>query len=174
MKPLYSLSSGSGKITWSAELEEIRLKVVTILTNEPALVIFDPQYPIELHTDASACGYGAILLHRIESKPHVIEYFSKTTTSVESRYHSYELETLAVVKAVKHFRHYLIGREFVVYTDCNSLKASRTKIDLTPEFTAGGPTYNRLISKFSIERVSVWLMWISYQEILYHPNTFCQ
>jgi len=132
MKPLYSLSSGSGKITWSAELEEIRLKVVTILTNEPVLVIFDPQYPIELHTDASACGYGAILLHRIESKPHVIEYFSKTTTSVESRYHSYELETLAVVKAVKHFRHYLIGREFVVYTDCNSLKASRTKIDLTP------------------------------------------
>jgi len=41
------------------------------------------------------------------------------------------LETLAVVKAVKQFRHYLIGREFVFYTDCNSLKAYRTKVDLT-------------------------------------------
>ncbi|XP_017474117.1 PREDICTED: LOW QUALITY PROTEIN: uncharacterized protein LOC108364783 [Rhagoletis zephyria] len=62
-----------------------------------------------------ACGYGAMLLHRINNIPHVIEYFSKTTTSAVSRYHSYELETLAVVQAVKHYRHYFLGRKFVVY-----------------------------------------------------------
>lgn len=50
----------------------------------------------------------------------------------ESRYHSYELETLAVVRAVEHFRHFLYGRHFEVYTDCNSLKASKNKKDLTP------------------------------------------
>jgi len=105
---------------------------VTILTNEPVLVIFDPQYPIELHTDASSIGFGAMLLHRINNKLHVVKYFSKTTSPAESRYHSYELETLAVFASIKHFRHYLLGREFVVYTDCNSLKASRTKINLTP------------------------------------------
>jgi len=37
-----------------------------------------------------------------------------------------------VVNAIKHFRHYLQGRKFIVFTDCNSLKASRTKLDLTP------------------------------------------
>jgi len=132
MKPLYSLTSGKGSIVWDVELENIRKKIVTVLTNKPVLVIFDPQYPIELHTDASSCGYGAILLHRINGSPHVVEYFSKTTAPSEAKYHSYELETLAVVASVKHFRHYLLGRQFVVYTDCNSLKASRTKIDLTP------------------------------------------
>lgn len=77
-----------------------------------------------MHTDASSRGYGAILLHKINNRPHVVEYFSKAASLVESRYHSYELETLAVVLAVKHFRYYLLGINFVVFTDCNSLKAS--------------------------------------------------
>jgi len=132
LKPLYFLTSDKCKFEWKLEHENIRQKIIGVLTNKPVLIIFDPQYPIELHTDASAMGYGAILLHRIEGKPHVVEYYSKTTSSCESRYTSYELETLAVVNAVKHFRHYLHGRKFVVFTDCNSLKSSRNKIELLP------------------------------------------
>jgi len=52
---------------WELEHEQIRQKVISILTNEPVLTIFDPQFSIELHTDASSVGYGAILLHRIEA-----------------------------------------------------------------------------------------------------------
>lgn len=37
-----------------------------------------------------------------------------------------------MVNAVKHFRHYLHGRKFVVVTDCNAVKASKSKADLTP------------------------------------------
>jgi len=76
-------------------------------------------------TDTRSIGYSAILLHRINSKPHVVEYFSRATCPCESRYKPYELETLAVVNAVKHFRHYLHGRKFVIFTDCNSIKSSR-------------------------------------------------
>ncbi|XP_033313680.1 uncharacterized protein LOC117212764 [Bombus bifarius] len=75
----------------------------------------------------SSEGYGAILMHKVEGKNRVVEYYSKRTSPAESRYHFYELETLAVVNAVKHFRHYLYGREFLVVTDCNSLKASSNK-----------------------------------------------
>ncbi|KAH8403667.1 hypothetical protein KR215_000543, partial [Drosophila sulfurigaster] len=114
---------------WQTQHEEIRTKIIGVLTNKPVLIIFDPQFPIELHTDASSIGYGAILLHRINSKPHVVEYYSRATSSCESRYTSYELETLAVVNAVKHFRHYLHGRKFVIFTDCNSIKSSRNKVD---------------------------------------------
>ena len=130
MKPLYALTSGNRNMTWTDRHEKIRQQVVSILTDAPVLMIFDPNYPIELHTDASSEGYGAILMHKVEDKNRVIEYYSKRTTPAESRYHSYELETLAVVNAIKHFRHYLHGREFLVVTDCNSLKALSNKLHL--------------------------------------------
>ena len=93
-------------------------------------MIFDPNYPIELHTDASSESYGAILTHQVEGKGKAIEYYSKRTTLAESRYNSYELETLAVVNAVERFRHYLHGWEFLVVTDCDSSKASSNKVHL--------------------------------------------
>lgn len=132
MAPLYSLTSGNGKLDWKPEHEAIRRRIVSILTNEPVLSIFDPERETELHTDASATGYGGMLLQKIDAVPHVIAYYSHRTTSAESKYHSYELETLAVVNAVKHFRHYLHGRKFIVVTDCSSLKSARKKLDLTP------------------------------------------
>jgi len=67
MKPLYAFTSKSRSFLWELEHEQIRQKVISILTNEPVLTIFDPQFSIELHTDASSVGYGAILLHRIEA-----------------------------------------------------------------------------------------------------------
>lgn len=130
--PLYPLTKLKGRITWTSEHERIRKRLIDILTSEPVLTIFNPELPVELHTDASSDGYGAILLQKKDDLPHVVEYFSRRTSDAESRYHSYELETLAVVRAVEHFRHYLYGRRFVVVTDCNSLKASKSKKDLTP------------------------------------------
>ncbi|XP_060807732.1 uncharacterized protein LOC132903434 [Amyelois transitella] len=38
---------------------------------------------------------------------------------------------LAVVNAIKHFRHYLQGRKFTVVTDCASVRASKSKTDLS-------------------------------------------
>ena len=130
MKPLYALTSGNGNITWTDRHEKIRQQVVSALTNAPVLMIFDPNYPIELYTGASSESYGAILIHQVVGKNKVIEYYSKRTTPAESRYHSYGLETLSVVNVVKHFHHYLHRREFLVVTDCNSLKASSNKVHL--------------------------------------------
>lgn len=87
---------------------------------------------MELYTDASSIGYGAVLVQIVNGRHHPVAYMSLRTTEVESRYHSYELETLAVVKAIKHFRQYLYGRKFKVITDCNALKASKFKKDLLP------------------------------------------
>lgn len=130
--PLYPLTKLKGPIKWTEKCEEIRRSLIQILTSEPVLTIFDPDLPVELHCDASSEGYGAIVIQKKNGMPHVIAYFSRRTTDCESRYHSYELETLAVVRAVEHFRHYLYGRKFTVYTDCNALKASKSKVDLTP------------------------------------------
>lgn len=118
---------------WGPEQEAVRQEIITRLTTEPILAIFDPSLPTEVHTDASSIGYGAVLMQTHEnSSKKVVSYFSKVTQGAESRYHSYELETLAVVRALQNFRHYLIGIKFKILTDCNALKATERKKDLLP------------------------------------------
>lgn len=126
------LNKRSKPVVWLPEHEVVRQKIVSILTNSPVLKIFNPNYPIELHTDASSSGYAGILLNMVNKTPCVVAFFSKRTTESESKYHSYELETLAVVKSIQHFHYYLQGYPFKVVTDCASLKASQSKKDLIP------------------------------------------
>lgn len=132
MAPLYELTKQGTKWQWTHIHEEARQKIIHCLTSAPVLTIFQEGKPIELFTDASSLGFGAILVQIINNRQHVVAYFSMRTTDIESRYHSYELETLAVVRAIKHFRHFLYGRQFKVITDCNALKASMHKKDLLP------------------------------------------
>lgn len=118
---------------WGPEQEQVRQELIQHLTSAPVLAIFNPELPTEVHTDASSVGYGAVLLQtHPDGKKHAVAYFSKVTQGAEGKYHSYELETLAVVKALQHFRHYLVGLQFVVVTDCNALKATQQKKDLLP------------------------------------------
>lgn len=121
------------KFEWGPDQDQVRQYLIKRLTSEPILAIFDPSLPTELHTDASSAGYGAVLMQRhVDGGKRVVAYFSKVTQGAEAKYHSYELETLAVVKALQHFRHYLIGITFKIVTDCNALKATERKKDLLP------------------------------------------
>ncbi|CAH2084482.1 unnamed protein product [Euphydryas editha] len=118
---------------WGTEQQAARQYFIDCLTSEPVLAIYDPSLPIEIHTDASSIGYGAVLMQVHEgNRKRVVSYFSRLTQGAESNYHSYELETLAVVKALEYFRHYLVGVHFTVVTDCNALKLTQRKKDLLP------------------------------------------
>lgn len=103
------------------------------LTTRPVLALYDPQGEFEIHTDASKIGIGAILIQRVNTElPHPICYYSRQTTSDESKLHSYELETLAVVCALNRFRVYILGKSFKVITDCAAIRSTMTKRDLIP------------------------------------------
>lgn len=54
------------------------------LTTSPVLCVYDPSKETELHTDASALGFGAILLQKQnDGKFHPVAYFSKVTSPSE-------------------------------------------------------------------------------------------
>ena len=98
------------------------------LTSAPVLALYNPSRETELHCDASSEGFGGILLQKQDDgKLHPIAYFSKRTTSAESRYHSFELETLAIIYSLRKFRIYLEGIPFHIVTDCNSLAMTLNK-----------------------------------------------
>lgn len=106
------------------------------LTSQPVLALYNPTTVTELHTDASSHGYGAMLLQRqTDNKMHSIMYFSRRTIETESRYHSYELECMAIVYAIERFRVYLQGIKFTVVIDCNSVKLALDKKDINPRIS---------------------------------------
>ena len=69
-------------------------------------------------------------LKKSYDKFHPVFYFSAKTTDAESKYHSFELETLAVVRAFERFRFYLLGKHFTLVTDCVALKQTLEKKEI--------------------------------------------
>jgi hypothetical protein len=61
---------------------------------------------------------------------HPVYYASGKTTSTEQKYISYELEVLAIVKALKKFRIYLLQIPFKIVTDCRAFTQIMAKRDL--------------------------------------------
>lgn len=66
-------------------------------------------------TDASNEAIGAILAQKDETgKEKMIYAFSKKLDKSQKNYSTTDKELLAVVKTLEHFRHYLLGRPFVL------------------------------------------------------------
>ncbi|KAJ8729020.1 hypothetical protein PYW07_006716 [Mythimna separata] len=98
----------------------------------PVLKIYNPKLPTEVHTDASSIAYSAILLQQHpDSGLHAVQYMSRKTNDAEQRYSSYELEALAIIEAIKKFRHYLFGIHFKIVTDCQAFALTLKKKDLS-------------------------------------------
>ena len=74
--------------------------------------------PFQLYTDASATGIGAVR----EQSGHFVTYASRALSISEQNYSVIQKECLAVVHALKQFRHYLIGRHFSIITDHATLQ----------------------------------------------------
>lgn len=131
-EPLTRLLKRDKLFEWTKEQMQAFQSIKDHLVTRPVLAIFDPKLPTELHTDASSLGFGGILIQINECKPQVVAYFSKQTSPEQHKYHSYELETLAVVLSLQRFRVYLLGIQFKVVTDCSALRTAFTKKDLIP------------------------------------------
>jgi RNase H-like domain found in reverse transcriptase len=87
------------------------------MIDKPVLHQPDFTKPFFLLTDALAYGMGAILSQEGGSsnpnstqkpKLHPIMYYSAKFTEMERNYDIYERELLAIIKAISHWRPYLI------------------------------------------------------------------
>ena len=97
-------------------------RLISALTTGPVLKQPDFSKTFILDTDASDVGIGAVLQQVGSSGENVVAYYSKGLSKAERNYCTTRKELLALVKAVKHFRQYLLGKEFVVRTDHSALQ----------------------------------------------------
>jgi hypothetical protein len=59
---------------------------------------------------------GAVL-QRVQNAWQPLAFFSKKLNLAQQKYIAYERELLAIYKAVKHFRHMLGARHFIIFTN---------------------------------------------------------
>jgi hypothetical protein len=106
------------KFEWTVECEENFNLLKELLTSAPILKIVDPNENFVVCTDACKEGLGGVLTQN----GHVIGYESINIKEHERNYATHDLELVAIVHALKMWRHYLMGKRFELRTDHSGLK----------------------------------------------------
>jgi hypothetical protein len=87
------------------------------LCSTPVISLPDLQKPIEIKTNASNYDVGTILTQH----DHPVAYHSETLLDVFYKYPTYNKEMYSIVQACHQWRHYILGKETVIYIDHKSL-----------------------------------------------------
>ena len=126
-KPLYKLLEKDAKFEWNAECQQRFEKLKAYLTTAPIVRAPNWKFPFKVMCDASDLDVRVVLRQRVEGKPFMVYYASKTLNEAQRNYTTTEKELLAVVYALDKFHAYLIGSDIVIFTDHSALKYLLTK-----------------------------------------------
>ena len=120
---LYALLAGpkQRRWPWTQEHSEAFFALRKAMTEAPVLAYPNATDVFILDTDASDVAIGAALSQRQGGEERPIAYGSKVLHPKQRAYCTTRKELLAVVVFTAHFRHYLLGRQFVIRTDHASL-----------------------------------------------------
>uniref|UniRef100_A0A8C6M0S4 ribonuclease H n=1 Tax=Nothobranchius furzeri TaxID=105023 RepID=A0A8C6M0S4_NOTFU len=120
-RPLHQLVEKGKRFQWSNNCQVAFDGLKARLIAAPVLAHPDPDKTFILDIDASDVGIGAVLSQVGGLGEWVIAYASRALTKQERKYATTKKELLGMVVFTKHFKHYLLGREFALRTDHNSL-----------------------------------------------------
>ena len=120
---LRELLKGNQKFIWSEKHDKAFTELKQDLTSEKVLKFYDPNSPVELHTDASEKAIGAVLTQKDENNENrPVAYISRSLSTRECNYSPTEREALALVWSINKLHLYLFGKHFNVYVDHQALK----------------------------------------------------
>ena len=120
-EPLFRLLQKKVSFKWGEDQQKSFDLLKTKLSSPPVLSIPTKNGMFILDTDASDHAIGAELLQVQDGVERVIAYGSFSLQPCQRRYCTTRKELLAIVRFTNHFKHYLLGREFIVRTDHSSL-----------------------------------------------------
>ena len=151
--PLVDLTKKGVDVAKGMQTEECRQAVkelVEAMCTDPVLAYPKSDRAFYVKTDAATGkGVGGLLVQKYTDKQgkvteRPVAYYGRRLNSAERNYTVTEIELLAVVECIKHWRAYLWGRHFVLVTDHAALKWLHSMRDATE----GGTT----------SRLARWIM----------------
>jgi hypothetical protein len=130
--PLTDLLRTDIKFHWDESQQKAFHLLKNSISSAPVLTIPDVSLPYVVTTDASGFAVGATLSQDQGNGLQPIAFISHKMNEHERNYPVHEQELLAVVIALKEWRHYLHGRPFRIITDHQSLRYLSTQPHLSP------------------------------------------
>jgi hypothetical protein len=102
---------------WKKEAEKSFNLLKRKITEQPILVLPDFQKTFQVKCAASGFAIGEVL----SQEYRLITYFKEKMNEEKVKYSTYDKEFYAIIQALKKWRHYLIPKEFVLYSDNHAL-----------------------------------------------------
>jgi hypothetical protein len=124
-KAMTALLAKKVEFKWTPECQE-SFETLKKLATTLVLILPDVHKPFSVYCDASYTGLGCVLMQ----EGRVVAYSSRQLKIHGRNYPTHDLELVAVVHALKTWRHYLYGQKCDVYTDHKSLKYIFTQSEL--------------------------------------------
>ena len=119
--PLYALTQTGIEFKWTSEHTLAFESLKRALIGSPVLAYPTSTGEFILDTDASDQAIGAVLSQVQNDVTRVISYGSFCLSPAQRNYCTTRKELLAVVRFTRQYRHYLLGRPFLLRTDHHSL-----------------------------------------------------
>ncbi|GFW78680.1 transposon Tf2-6 polyprotein [Trichonephila clavipes] len=116
--PLTNLLRKDTPFEWTSETQEAFEDIKKAILNPSVLALPDPNAELQITTDASSRGIGAVLEQKYpNSEVQPLYFISKKVNPSQSKYNATVLEFFAINTALNFFRPFLLGRKFKVFTD---------------------------------------------------------
>jgi hypothetical protein len=133
--PLTELLHKNQKYEWTARQEQAYSALKQAVSSAPILIVPDPKLPYTVVTDASGYAIGAALCQDHGKGLQPCAFLSRKMNDHERNYPVHEQELLAIVHALREWRHYLLGNKITIITDHRSLQYISTQDKLSARQT---------------------------------------
>ncbi|GBG74004.1 hypothetical protein CBR_g17714 [Chara braunii] len=133
--PLRKLLKKEAIRQWDKDCTSMLKKLKRALIEYPVLKVADPSLPFVVTMDASQYGIGVVLQQDDDNGYRPVEFMSARMPSEKVATSTYERKLYALRQVLDHWKHYLLGRHFKVYSDHETLRWLKTQAKMTPKLT---------------------------------------
>ena len=121
LSPLYKYLgnkyNNTKEIVWTEDSIAAFEAAKTALADATLLAHPKHDAPLSIATDASDVATRAVLQQWVDSSWQPLAFFSKKLQPAERKYSTFDRELLGIYLAIRHFRHFIDGRQFHILTD---------------------------------------------------------